>query len=95
MGWISLKASRAKPYLTIENYMLRERQLWEADGHEHVHNGSCASFSAKLKYHVFTPACIGEIRESSGRRNIGDGLGYNVRAPNIESLGYCVSGRMA
>lgn len=49
-------AARPKNYLTLENYMYMERQLWQSDGHEYVHEAYRVFISAKLKCHVFTPA---------------------------------------
>ncbi|KAH7025146.1 uncharacterized protein B0I36DRAFT_367030 [Microdochium trichocladiopsis] len=54
-------ATRPRTYLTLENYMYMERQLWQSDGHEYVHDGYRVLISAKLKCHVFTSARVGEI----------------------------------
>ncbi|KAK0707790.1 hypothetical protein B0H67DRAFT_495372 [Lasiosphaeris hirsuta] len=69
-------ATRPRTYLTLENYMYIERQLWQSDGHEYVHDGYRVLISAKLKCHVFTSARIGEISEGSTRRGTGKGLRY-------------------
>ncbi|KAH8748681.1 hypothetical protein F5883DRAFT_398939, partial [Diaporthe sp. PMI_573] len=70
------KATRPKNYLTLENYMYMERQLWQSDGHEYVHEAYRVFISAKLKCHVFTPARLGEVSEASTRRGTGKGLRY-------------------
>ncbi|KAH6995448.1 hypothetical protein BKA56DRAFT_509091 [Ilyonectria sp. MPI-CAGE-AT-0026] len=69
-------ATRPKHYLTLENYMYLERQLWQEDGHEYKHEGYRVLISAKLKCHVYTPARLGEISESSVRSGTGKGLRY-------------------
>ncbi|KAK3939345.1 hypothetical protein QBC46DRAFT_364849 [Diplogelasinospora grovesii] len=69
-------ATRKKTYLTLENYMYMERQLWQNDGHEYVHEGYRVFISAKLKCHVFTSARLGEISEGSTRRGTSSGLRY-------------------
>jgi hypothetical protein len=71
-------AKRPKTYLTLENYMYMERQLWQNDGHEYVHDAYRVLISAKLKCHVFTPSRLGEISEGSTRRGTGKGLRYKV-----------------
>ena len=58
--------------------MITERQIWERDGHEYVHDGYRVLISGKLKCHVFTPARLGEISEGSTRRRTGKGLRYKV-----------------
>jgi hypothetical protein len=35
-----IDGNQKKTYLTLENYMYMERQLWQNDGHEYVHEGS-------------------------------------------------------
>jgi hypothetical protein len=72
--------SKPKNYLTVENYMYLERQLWENDPHDYVHEAYRVFISAKLKCHLYTPARAGEISESSARRKTGKGLRYQVRA---------------
>uniref|UniRef100_L7J0I7 Uncharacterized protein n=1 Tax=Pyricularia oryzae (strain P131) TaxID=1143193 RepID=L7J0I7_PYRO1 len=67
---------RPKTYMTIENFMYMERQLWQSDGHEYLHDGYRVLISAKLKCHVFTSARVGEISESSSRAGTGNGLLY-------------------
>ncbi|RYO74330.1 hypothetical protein DL764_010855 [Monosporascus ibericus] len=71
-------ARRPKTYLTLENYMYMERQLWQSDWHEYVHEAYRVFISAKLKCHVFTPARLGEISEGSTRKGTGKGLRYKV-----------------
>jgi hypothetical protein len=71
-------ATREPTYLTLENYMHMERQLWERDGHDYRHEASRVFISAKLKLHVFTPARIGEVSEGSTRSGTGKGLRYKV-----------------
>jgi hypothetical protein len=71
-------ATRPKNYLTLENYMYMERQLWQSDGHEYVHEAYRVFISAKLKCHVFTPARLGEVSEASTRRGTGKGQRYKV-----------------
>lgn len=71
-------ARRPKTYLTLENYMYMERQLWQDDWHEYVHEAYRVFISAKLKCHVFTPARLGEISEGSTRKGTGNGLRYKV-----------------
>lgn len=70
---------RPKTYMTIENFMYMERQLWQNDGHEYLHDGYRVLISAKLKCHVFTSARVGEISEGSSRAGTGKGLLYRVR----------------
>ncbi|KAL5902909.1 hypothetical protein ACKVWE_011457, partial [Pyricularia oryzae] len=67
---------RPKTYMTIENFMYMERQLWQNDGHEYLHDGYRVLISAKLKCHVFTSARVGEISEGSSRAGTGKGLLY-------------------
>ncbi|KAI0534969.1 hypothetical protein GGR58DRAFT_515723 [Xylaria digitata] len=69
-------AMRPRTYLTLENHMYMERQLWQNDGHEYVHDGSRVLISGKLKCHVFTSARVGEISEGESRRGTGKGLRY-------------------
>ncbi|KAI2638877.1 hypothetical protein GGS26DRAFT_543103 [Hypomontagnella submonticulosa] len=69
-------ATRPRTYLTLENHMYMERQLWQNDGHEYVHDGSRVLISGKLKCHVFTSARVGEISEGESRRGTGKGLRY-------------------
>ncbi|KAK0612550.1 hypothetical protein B0T17DRAFT_499912, partial [Bombardia bombarda] len=69
-------ATQPKTYLTLENHMYMERQLWQNDGHEYVHDGSRVLISGKLKCHVFTSARVGEISEGESRRGTGKGLRY-------------------
>lgn len=71
-------ATRPRTYLTLENHMYMERQLWQNDGHEYVHDGSRVLISGKLKCHVFTSARVGEISEGESRRGTGKGLRYKV-----------------
>jgi hypothetical protein len=71
-------ATRPRTYLTLENYMHMERQLWQNDGHEYAHEAYRVYISAKLKCHVFTPARIGEVSEGNTRRGTGKGLRYKV-----------------
>lgn len=71
-------AIREKTYLTLENYMYMERQLWQSDGYEYVHEAYRVFVSAKLKLHVYTPARIGEISEGTTRRGTDNGLRYKV-----------------
>lgn len=54
--------------------MYMERQLWESDGYDYIHEAYRVLISAKLKGHVFTPARLGEISESSSRQETGNGL---------------------
>ncbi|KAK3939116.1 hypothetical protein QBC46DRAFT_365016 [Diplogelasinospora grovesii] len=76
-------ATRPKTYLTLENYMYMERQLWQSDGHEYVHEAYRVFISAKLKCHVFTPSRLGEVSEGSTRRGTGKGLRYKQRPTHI------------
>lgn len=69
---------RPRTYLTLENYVHLEKQLWQEDGHEYVHDGYRVLISAKLKCHVYTPARIGEISEGSTRRKTQKGLRYKA-----------------
>ncbi|KAK0723569.1 hypothetical protein B0T26DRAFT_642853 [Lasiosphaeria miniovina] len=69
-------ATRPKKYLTLENYMYLEKQLWQNDGYDYVHEAYRVFISGKLKCHVFTPARLGEISEGSTRRGTGKGLRY-------------------
>ncbi|KAK4032828.1 hypothetical protein C8A01DRAFT_50461 [Parachaetomium inaequale] len=73
-------ATRQPTYLTLENYMYMEEQLWKNDGHEYVHDAYRVFISAKLKLHVFTPARIGEVSEGSTRAKTGKGLRYKDTA---------------
>jgi hypothetical protein len=70
--------TRPRTYLTLENHMYMERQLWQNGGHEYAHDGSRVLISAKLKCHVFTLSRVGEISESQSRRGTGKGLRYEV-----------------
>lgn len=72
--------------MTIENFMYMERQLWQSDGHEYLHDGYRVLISAKLKCHVFTSARVGEISESSSRAGTGNGLLYKVRKCHAHPL---------
>jgi hypothetical protein len=95
-------ATRPRTYLTLENYMYMERQLWQDDGHEYIHDGYRVFISAKLKCHVFTSARVGEISEGSTRRGTGKGLRYkvsimvNYRGPGLMLIiiGHGNAGRM-
>ncbi|KAK0717568.1 hypothetical protein B0T26DRAFT_740895 [Lasiosphaeria miniovina] len=69
-------ATRPKKYLTLENYMYLEKQLWQNDGYDYVHEAYRVFISGKLKCHVFTPARLGEISDSSTRRSTEKGLRY-------------------
>lgn len=60
--------------------MCLERQLWEKDSHDYVHEAYQVFISAKLKSRLFTLARAGDISESSARRKIGKGLRYKARA---------------
>lgn len=71
-------ATREKTFLTVENYIHLEEQLWRDDGYEYVHDAYRVMISAKLKCHVFTPARLGEISEGCSRRGTGNGLRYKV-----------------
>ena len=71
-------ATRQPTYLTLENYLHMETQLWKNDGHQYVHDAYRVLISAKLKCHVFTPARIGEVSEGNSRRGTGKGLRYKV-----------------
>ena len=77
--------TRPKTFLTVENYMYLERQLWENDPYEYVHEAYRVFISAKLKDHVCTPARVGEISEGSTRRKTGKGLRYRVRIARFQS----------
>ncbi|KAK4209474.1 hypothetical protein QBC37DRAFT_378040 [Rhypophila decipiens] len=68
--------TRTKTFLTLENFIYLERQLWENDPHEYVHEAYRVFISAKPKCHVYTPTRLGEISEGSTRRGTGNGLRY-------------------
>ncbi|KAM7212780.1 Protein of unknown function (DUF3435) domain containing protein [Rhypophila decipiens] len=68
--------TRTRTYITLENYMYLERQLWENDPHDYVHEAYRVFISAKLKDHLYTPARLGELSEGSTRRKTGEGLRY-------------------
>lgn len=71
--------TRPKTFLTLEIYIYLERQLWENDSHDYVHEAYRVFISTKLKCHLYTPARLGEVSEGSTRRNTGKGLRYKVR----------------
>ncbi|KAK0721562.1 hypothetical protein B0T26DRAFT_739088 [Lasiosphaeria miniovina] len=85
--------TRPKNYLTLENYMHLERQLWQNDGQDFVHEASRVFISGKLKCRVFTPARLGEVSEGSTRRGTSKGLRYRplVVNPMLFLLAICLA----
>lgn len=82
-------ATRPKKYLTLENYVYMERQLWQNDGHGYVHEAYRVFIIAKLKCHVFfTPARIGEVSEGSTRKGARNGLRYKVSIMVLWAMRY-------
>lgn len=80
--------------------MYIERQLWQNDWFEYVHEAYRVFISAKLKCHVFTSARIGEISEGSTQSGTGNGLRYKVSIRDeVQGLwlmlsGYGIAGRL-
>jgi hypothetical protein len=82
--------------------MYLERQLWQNDGHEYVHEAYRVFISGKLKCHVYTPARLGEVSEGSTRKGTGHGLRYRVRFLVsglfqyhwLITIGHCDAGRL-
>lgn len=54
-------AKRAPKYLTIENYVHMEEQLWLRDYHNYIHEGSRVDCSALLKMHCYTSSRLQEV----------------------------------
>ncbi|KAM7186433.1 hypothetical protein V8F33_011826 [Rhypophila sp. PSN 637] len=68
--------TRTRTYITLENYMYLERQLWENNPYNYIHEVYRVFISAKLKDHLYTPARLGELSEGSTRRKTSEGLRY-------------------
>jgi len=72
-------AHRVRHYLTLKKYCILAFAIWENDWHEFDHESSRVGFSAKMNIYCYSSARIGEVVESSARRNTGKGLRYRVR----------------
>ncbi|TLD04443.1 uncharacterized protein PgNI_12187 [Pyricularia grisea] len=49
---------RPKTYITIENFIYMERQLWQSNGHKYVYDRYRILINTKLKCHMFTSARV-------------------------------------
>ena len=74
-------AQREPHFLTLKNYIVLVKQIWQNDWHEYNHEGYRADFSCKMNLFCFSSARIGELCESSARAGTGAGLRYGVSCP--------------
>ena len=71
-------AQRERQYYTLRDYVTVQRQRWENDWHDYVHDMCRVLDTAAEQLFVYSSARIGELFESSVRVGTGKGLCYRV-----------------